>query len=331
MRLHQKYSEANPANTSFISSLSSFILHSVIPRKDWFDLAQSFSEKEWDRIDVIIQGVPYDEGSVGRRGAYLAPDKLRALSRTGWAVAESGELIDRIRLTDVGDIRIGRDREAFHRFVAQRFTAFPKSAFLLHLGGDHSISIPLVKAFGLRERGSCGLLLLDAHPDAWDSYEGNPLAHACVLRRVLEDPSFSPKKVAIVGLRSYAPEEIDFLRRNNIFYITARDFYLRGADRSAQQIIESLYEQDNIYLSLDIDVFDPAYAPGTGFPVPGGLNTRAVLTFLRLVFAKLNVVAMDLVEISPPLDSSEITSALGAKIILEVLGFLQARKGRFAI
>ncbi len=303
----------------------------MIPRKDWFDLAQSFPEKEWDRIDVIIQGVPYDDGSVGRRGACLAPEKLRTLSRSEWAVAESGELINRIRLIDVGDIRIGRDREAFHRFVAQRFAAFPKSAFLLHLGGDHSISIPLIQAFGLRERGSCGLLLLDAHPDLWDAYEENCFSHACVMRRILEDPAFSPKKVALVGLRSFAPEEIDFLQRNNIFFITARDFHARGPERCAQQIIESLYEQDSIYLSLDIDVFDAAYAPGTAFPVPGGLVTRDVLSFLRIVFSKLNFEAMDLVEISPPLDSSEITSTLGTRIILEVLGFLQARKGRFNV
>ena len=303
----------------------------MISRKDWFDLAQAVPESEWDLIDVIIQGVPFDDGVAGPRGSALAPEKIRAASRTDWAVTETGEIIDRLRLADVGDIRIGRKRDAFAEFVERRFSAFASSAFLLHLGGDHSVSIPLIQAFGKRQKGSCGVLLLDAHPDLWDDYEGERFSHACVMRRVLESPPFSAKKIALVGLRSFSKEEIEFMQRNNVFYITARDFQTSGAEKCATRVIDVLYELDSIYLSLDIDVFDPAFAPGTGFPVAGGLTPREVLTFLKIIFGKLKVSAMDLVEISPPLDPSNITVSLGCKVILEVLGFLQARKGRFSL
>ncbi|HEY2932550.1 MAG TPA: agmatinase [Acidobacteriota bacterium] len=303
----------------------------MIPRKDWFDLAQVVPDSELDLIDVIVQGVPFDDGVAGPRGSALAPERLRATARTDWPVTETGEIIDRLRLTDVGDVRIGKNRESFHEFIDRRFSAFPRNAFLLHLGGDHSVSIPLIQAFGRREKGNCGVLLLDAHPDLWDDYEGQRFSHACVMRRVLESAPFSAKRVALVGLRSFSREEIEFMQRNNLFYITARDFQTSGAEKCATRTIDVLYELDSIYLSLDIDVFDPAFAPGTGFPVAGGLSPREVLNFLKIVFSKLKITAMDLVEISPPLDTSNITLNLGCRLVLETLGFLQARKTRFSL
>lgn len=239
----------------------------MIPRKDWFDLAHAMPESEWDLIDVIVQGVPYDKGAVGPRGSAHAPEKLRAGARAEWPVTETGEIIDRLRLTDVGDVRMGKSREAFYNFIDRRFSAFPSNAFLLHLGGDHSISIPLIEAYGRRQKGSCGVLLLDAHPDLWDHYEGDRFSHACVMRRVLENAHFSAKKVAMLGLRAFSKEEIEFMQRNNLFYITARDFQTSGAEKCATRTIDVLYELDSVYISLDIDVFDPAFAPGTGFPV----------------------------------------------------------------
>lgn len=300
-------------------------------QKDWFGLAQPVAESDWDLLDVIIGGVPFDGAAGEVAGASLAPEKLRALARVGWPVTESGELIDRIRLVDVGDLRIGHDRNAFRRFMTARVAAFPRTAFMLFLGGNHSISIPLIEAFGAREKGSCGVLFLDAHPDLWDVYEQDPFGHVCVLRRILEFSFLSPKKVVLVGVRSFSPGEIDLLQRQNIFCLNARDFQLRGPERCAQQVVETFYELDSVYLSLDIDVLDPVYAPGTSLPAPGGPTARELLSFLRVVFGKLKIAAMDLVEISPPLDSADLTARLGARIVLEVLGFLQARKGRLSL
>ncbi|MBI4454462.1 MAG: arginase family protein [Acidobacteria bacterium] len=294
-------------------------------------MAQSVSESDWELVDVVIQGVLLADELKGDGGTSLAPARLRALSRASWAVTECGQLIDRIRLVDVGDIHIGKERGVFHRFLSQRIAAFPRSAFLIHLGGDHSISIPLVEGFGLREKGSCGVLLLDAHADLSDADERDRFGPACVLRRILEFSFLSPKKVILVGVRSFTPGEVEFLQRCNMSFIHARDFQLRGWERSAQQVIEALYEFDSVYLSIDMDVFDPAYAPAATLRVPAGLTSREVLSFLRVVFGKLNISAMDLVEILPSQDPLDVTSSLGVRIVLEALGLLQARKGRLAL
>ncbi|MBI2822239.1 MAG: arginase family protein [Acidobacteria bacterium] len=303
----------------------------MVQNRDWFGLAQPVSESDWDSIDVVIQGIPFEDAVGDRRGAALAPAKLRALSRDGWAVTESGELLDRICLVDAGDIRAGKDRESFSRFLVQRLGAIPSGAFPIHLGGDASVSVPLIQAFGSCGKGSCGILMLGAHPRLWDSCQEHRFNSACVLRRVLEFPFVAPRAAALVGVRSFSPAEMEFLQHNNILHVTARDFQLRGSDRCAQQIIEALYDVDRIYLSVDANVFDPAFAPGATTPVPGGLSPREVLSFLRLVFARLRIAAMDLVDISPVWDVSDLAGRLGARMVLEVLGFLQARKGRFSL
>jgi agmatinase len=301
----------------------------MFPASDWFGLSRNVPENQWDRIDVIIEGVPFDGTESERAEAYPAPEKIRALSRLEWPVTETGDLIEHLIVTDVGDVRIGKNRQAFDHFIAQRFSAFPGKAFLLHLGGGHAVSIPLIKAFSLREKGSCGVLLLDAHPDLWDTANDNPFDRSCVMRRVVEH--LSPRKVALVGVRSFSIPEIEFMQRNSIFYISARDFHATGPERCAQQTIDVLSNLDSIYLSLDIDVFDPADAPGTARPVPGGLTLRDVFGFLRVIFSKLKVGAMDIVEVSPSQDTSDATSRLAVRVILEVFGFLQTRKGRFSL
>jgi agmatinase len=192
------------------------------------------------------------------------------------------------------------------------------------LGGDHSVTIPLTAAFSRAVTGRFGLVHFDAHPDLADEYEGHRWSHACTERRVLELPNIEPRHLAFVGLRSWMDGELAFLAAHpEIGVHTARDVYRRGIEAVAEGVVAQLEDVDAVYLTLDIDGLDPAYAPGTGTPEAGGLSTRELLELLRVIFARLPVRALDIVEVAPPLDCADVTSFAAAKVIYEVFGWMK--------
>ena len=159
-----------------------------------------------------------------------------------------------------------------------------------------------------------------------NSFEGLRWSHACTARRVMESASVHPEHVVFCGIRSWLEDEAVYVGAHPaLTVITARELGSASLDATAQTAIARLQSADSIYVALDIDCLDPAYAPGTGTPEGGGPSTRQLLEFLRLIFAALPVRAMDLVEVSPPLDSSWITSVAAVKILYEVFGMLLER------
>jgi agmatinase len=272
-------------------------------------------------------GVPYDRGVFYRRGAAEGPERIRFLSGKLPATAEDGTLLTALRVVDLGDVMIdttpgdlpGMQERARAKWLAARELALPVA-----LGGDHSISIPLFAAASEWVGRDFGVVWIDAHPDLCEHYSGSRYSHACVLRRALDSPHLRPKNVVMLGIRSYEIEEIEYIRKHEMPLYTARLLAQRDPFDVGREIADRMGDLP-IYLSLDIDAFDPAHAPGTGIPDAGGLTSRWVIDLLHAL-APLNLIGMDIVEVAPPLDvASDATSLLALKLILELLGNLAAR------
>lgn len=300
----------------------------MIPRSHWFGLDRQLDPSD---SDVTILGLPFDGACCYRPGAAEAPDRLRELSRTATAVTETGALLEGLNLADLGNLQSGGNTRDYFRAIEMWVSTLPSEVFVIGLGGDHSVSIPLFSGFRRKAVGECGLIWLDAHPDLWDAYDGDRLSHACALRRLIEGGDLNPRRIALLGLRSFSPEEIDYLLSRQIFFMTAHEMAAKGMEWAAQKAIEQVHEADHVYLSLDIDFVDPSAAPGTGLPVPGGPSARETLALLEPLFQKLRIRSMDIVEISPPHDPASVTSFLGVQILLQILGVIWKRKNRYKV
>lgn len=184
--------------------------------------------------------------------------------------------------------------------------------FLLSLGGEHSISSGLVRAVRMRYKG-LSVLQIDAHADLRDEYEGSAYSHASVMRRIHD----MGVKLVGVGIRNYSAEEARFMKRTGIKPITAVQCHT--SDDWIDQILQDL--TDHVYVSIDIDGFDPAYAPGTGTPEPGGLDWFDVTTLLQNVAMEKTIVAADIVEVMP-VPGQVVTEFLAAKLAYKLIGYV---------
>ena len=181
------------------------------------------------------------------------------------------------------------------------------------LGGDHSISIPVLQ--GQRDRyrdARLGVLWLDAHPDLCDEFTGSKLSHACVMRRGLE-AGIRPEDVCMVGLRSWEEQEIELIESGGLHVFTAADVARRGMPAVAADVLSALGRCDVLHISLDIDCLDPAAAPGTGIPEAAGLTSREVVTLIQSLKG-VRLAGLDVVEVSPPLDPYGGHGVRGAEV-----------------
>ncbi|MFQ5597928.1 MAG: agmatinase [Nitrospiria bacterium] len=277
--------------------------------------------------DITIVGLPYDGSICFRSGASGGPDRIRRLSTEIPPVLETGEILTRLLVRDDGDIPFGEDFVASFPGIETEIAKRIRQAFLLTLGGDHSVAIPVHRAYDQSTTNRIGLIFFDAHTDLSDRYQGSPYSNACPLRRTLEATSFSPENTILVGTRCFEPAGLDFIRAHHIQVFPAHEVAQRGPASVGAEIVKKLGHLSNVYLSIDIDVLDPAYAPGTGIPDGGGLSTRDLMTIIRTL-DPLPVVGTDLVEVAPPLDISDITSFAALRIIMELFGLVHRRKAR---
>lgn len=284
-------------------------------------------ESQAEDAEIAVLGIPFDNAVSWRGGARHAPERIRSITPHLAFSTEEGVMLS-IRVKDYGDMEPDLNWERF--FEATEATAAQlinsRHKLPIFLGGDHSVGIPLFKAFAKNFSGPVGYIQFDSHADLADYFEGHPWSHANTARRNVEQPNLSPNHMAFVGLRSFLTEEVDYYAANpGIGWHTARDVYKKGIDTIAYQVVEQLKDVEAVYMSLDIDGIDPSCTPGTGTPEHGGPSTRECLEFLRIIFAQLPVKAMDIVEVSPPLDISDITSLAALKVLYEVFGFVQYR------
>jgi len=275
-----------------------------------------------NHADFSMIGIPYDGLASARKGAALAPERLRYWSRHLTPFSEDRTRLKDMTICDLGDIQITDPVNDFV-LVQQKIATLPNIPIVL--GGDHSISIPVLQGQRKRYAGQrLGILWVDAHPDLCDEFDGSRLSHACVLRRAME-AGIEPHDICMVGLRSWEDQEIDLIENGGLHVYTAADVAERGMRKVADSVRNILNDCDAIHISLDIDCLDPSFAPGTGIPEFGGLTSRDVLTLLKSMQG-LPLVGLDVVEIAPPLDPSEATVFAGLKIIMEYIAIIAREK-----
>jgi agmatinase len=270
-----------------------------------------------EAADVVVAGIAYDGSAVYRKGAALAPQRIRSLSAAMPPVTEGGRLLTGLQVADLGDLDAGTDIEAGWSSVADRLSRVPSNAFLTVLGGDHCTAISTLAAQARRHPG-LAVLWVDAHPDLCEFSRGGRWTCGCALRRALDVSGLDPQRVIIAGGRDYDPEELEFIAANGMLLVSAQDL-ARDLMGSAKKIADRLAGQ-RIHVSFDIDVLDPAFAPGTEIPSPGGLSTREALDLLRTATDGATLVGFDIVEVSPPFDNGDITTFAALKLIFEVWG-----------
>jgi len=272
--------------------------------------------------DFSVIGIPYDGAASARKGAALAPDRIRFWSTHLTPFSEDRTRLGDIRIADLGDIRITHQELDFD-LIRQKVATLPNVPIIL--GGDHSISIPVLQAQREKYKDQkLGLLWVDAHPDLCDEFTGSKLSHACTLRRAL-DFGYDPAEICMVGLRSWEDQEVDLIENGGLSVYTAADIAERGMKRITSSVYSKLSDCDAVHISLDIDCLDPAFAPGTGIPDAGGLSTRDVITLIKSLQG-LPLVGLDLVEVAPPLDPSEATIFAALKIVMEYVAVFAREK-----
>lgn len=279
----------------------------------WGDLHRPSSSPSETELTVI--GIPFDGLASVRQGAAFAPQRMRFWSRHLTPFSEDRTPLGRMGICDLGDIEIENPRRDFKQ-VRRVVAELPNIPILL--GGDHSVTIPILQ--GQRKRFSgqrLGLLWVDAHPDLCDEFDGSSLSHACTLRRGLE-AGIAQQDVCMVGLRSWEEQELDLIENGELNLFPMPLIAMRGMPAVAAEVRDILSACDAVHISLDIDCLDPSAAPGTGIPDYGGLMIREVLTLLKAAQG-LPLVGLDLVEVAPPLDPSEATVFAALKIMMEFI------------
>ncbi len=264
-----------------------------------------------NRPAVVLFGLPFDAKSSHARGPRLAPEVIRATLHSGssnWFCECGTDLSATDNWTDIGDLPLSEDWDAtFDAAYLQAQQVLNAQQKFLALGGDHSLSFPLLKAVGERH-ARMTIVHLDAHPDLYDEFEGDRFSHACPFARAME--IIPEARLIQIGIRTATAHQRDQMQRIGVECYEASRWQLESLPAITGPI----------YLSLDMDVLDPAFAPGVSHLEPGGLSTRDVLSIIQRLKGQL--VSADLVEFNPSRDHSGITAAAAAKFTRELLAAL---------
>lgn len=287
------------------------------------------------RPDVAIVGAPFDDSVSHRPGARFGPRAIRTASYHVGSLhslqlgIEPFEWLD---VVDAGDApvvpaNIERGHEVIRRKVLEVASA---GTIPIVLGGDHSITFPSASAVAeANQPRRLGVVHFDAHADTAASTWGNLRSHGTPMRRLIESGAVAGRNFVQVGLRGYwpPPETLAWMREREMRTHLMTEIETRGAEAViADAIAEALDGPEVIYLSVDIDVLDPGMAPGTGTPEPGGMLTRELLRAIRQVVGAVELVGMDIVEVAPAYDVSEITTSAAHRCVMEAISALAARR-----
>lgn len=230
---------------------------------------------------------------------------------------------DHWRIYDLGDVDPPSIMDAIS-MVKDMVGKFTGSKLGIFLGGDHSITYIALKALREAFNGSWGLVYFDSHPDLYESYEGDPYSHACTIRRITDDGIVNPKHIIQVGIRAATAEQLDYARNKGICVLSTSDVYKMSAGEISLIVKKILSSIDNVYVSFDVDVLDPAFAPGVGNPEGGGVTLRNLIDVIH-DFKGLNIQAFDVVEANPDYDCVGITFYSISKFVRELLGVIASK------
>ncbi len=283
---------------------------------------------EHREIDIAIAGVPFDLGVTNRSGARGGPREIRSQSRLVGAYHHVYRMspCEKHRIADVGDVPFRsvynledalQDIGGFYRDLAAAGIA-PVTA-----GGDHSITFPILK--GIAQGEKIGLVHFDSHCDTAPPIHGSGIAHGSPMRNAVEAGIVDPKRTVQVGIRGSSEPLWQFSYESGMRVMHIEEFSELGWKNAVREI-RRIVGTGPVYVSFDIDCLDPAFAPGTGTPVAGGMSTLDALQTLRGLRG-LNVIGGDVVEVAPPFDPSGITALAGATVLFEILCLVAERKG----
>lgn len=273
-------------------------------------------QREFSEAEYVVIGVPFDATSTYRSGSRFAPSAIRESSLNIEAYSlRSGIDLEELSVHDAGTLHVTRDvDETLRRLKVVSDEILSAGKTPAFIGGEHTITLGTAK--GVRK--DFAMLCFDAHLDLRNTYMDQTVCHATVMRRIHE--TVKPSRMVQVGTRAVCREEIEYAKSQGIVYISSNQTMQAGAKKTAEEINELLADYDRVYLTVDMDVLDPAFAPAVQNPEPDGLSTHQLLDLLSLT-CSCHVVAFDVVEVAPHYDMGT-TSILAAKIIFEILSYI---------
>jgi len=285
---------------------------------------------EWEKADLAVVGVPFDTATSYRPGARFGPAAIREQSQLlrPWHPELAIDIFAAISVVDGGDLAItpGNAERTAGQIDSGLTPIVNAGTVPLVLGGDHSIVLGELRAHA-RRHGPVGVVLFDAHADTWDQYYGERYFHGTPFRRALEEGLIRPERSLLAGMRGplYAASDLQEPREWGFEILTTGDIQALDPVHYARRVRERLGDAP-AYLSFDIDVLDPAFAPATGTPEVAGLQPREALALLRAL-AGIEFVGFDLVEVSPPYDGpGQVTALHAAAVAFEMLALVAVRR-----
>lgn len=276
-----------------------------------------------DGLDIALVGVPLDCGTSNRAGSRYGPRQIRAESVLvrPYAMATGAAPFDSFQIADTGDVALNTyNLEKSIDIIEAHFDALLTSgAKTVSMGGDHTITLPILRAQA-KKYGPMAVVHVDAHADMNDHMFGEPVTHGTIFRRAIEEGLIDPNCMVQIGLRAtgYAADDFDWARQRGVRVVPAEDCWYRSLAPLMDEVREQIGAERPVYLSFDIDGLDPSVAPGTGTPEPAGLSASQGLEVIRGVHG-LNLIGADLVEVSPPYDTTGNTALLASNLIFEML------------
>ncbi|MGV6874973.1 agmatinase [Pseudochelatococcus sp. B33] len=284
-----------------------------------------------DGLDLAVFGVPFDGGQSYRVGSRFAPAEIRKMSATikPFNPALQVSPYDHLKVADLGDCPVNpldpaKSRELIQSFVERVVAA---GATPVAVGGDHSITLPILRALA-KKHGPVALVQVDSHLDTGEAYFGTRFGGGTPFRRAVEEKLIDPKKWLQIGIRGsvYASDDFDFIRDHGATCITGEMIYEKGFPWVIEQI--KTLRDSPCYCTYDIDGIDPAYAPGTTAPVPGGPNSSDAIAIVRAFSGFKQMVGFDIVEVQPAYDVGSVTSMLAASLTWEFISVQAAARAR---
>ena len=305
-----------PVNSALIPRYSGFSTFALLPTLT--DL-----EREGRSADIKVLGAPFDSGVSYRPGTRFGPSHVRQSSRLlrPYNPATDTSPFAQVQVADAGDLAINPFNidEAIASVQADALALTEDGATLVTIGGDHTLALPLLRVAAQRAGQPVALLHFDAHLDTWDTYFGADYTHGTPFRRAAEEGIIDPEAICHVGTRGplYGRKDLDDDERMGFGIISSADIFRLGVAEVVAQLRQRVGERP-LYISVDIDVLDPAHAPGTGTPEAGGMTSRELLEIIRGLRG-LNIVGADIVEVSPAYDHAELTGIAASHVTYDLV------------
>ncbi|MGQ3382375.1 agmatinase [Glutamicibacter sp. TV12E] len=304
-----------PINAAMIPRYAGAGTYARLPRLD-----------QVQNADIKIIGVPFDTGVSYRPGARFGANHVRESSRLirPYNPATDTSPFAQSQVVDAGDLAVNpfNINEAIETIQDEALELTADGSSLVTIGGDHTIALPLLRAASQRAGAPVAMLHFDAHLDTWDTYFGAEYTHGTPFRRAVEEGILDTEAICHVGTRGplYGKKDLEDDKRFGFGIVTSSDVYYQGV----REIVDKLRDRIGnrpLYISVDIDVLDPAHAPGTGTPEAGGITSRELLEILRGLRG-LNIVGADIVEVAPAYDHAELTGVAASHVTYDLISLI---------